>query len=119
MNIYDIPTPSPELLAFREASESWARANDVSGKMRPGQIGESESFALTELLEQEMYRCRQAVVAKPPVSLEIVAEHAECVAFLVLKYDVDSIRKELLGLHLAVDAFLKVTFNKVVVDKAA
>lgn len=121
MKIYDIRDPSPELVAFREAAACWARAINVSGNMIPGHVGEDESYALTDLLEKEMERCKQAVFDKPPVTLEILAEHAECVAFLVGQFsrDLPSIQTELSRLQLALDAFLKVTINKAPVDQAA
>lgn len=121
MNIYEIKDPSPELMAFRYASACWARASDTSGKMRPRSVGAKEAFALTELLETEMEQRMQEVVARPPVTLDILAEHAECIAFLVGKFDYDlpCIQKELMRLQLSVDAFLKVTLNKAAVDKAA
>lgn len=82
--------------------------------MVPGHLGEDEAQALTDLLQDEMMRCMQAVVDQHPVTLDILAEHAECVAFLAEKFgrDLPSIQKELSRLQLAVDAFRKVTFNK-------
>lgn len=121
MEIYDIKNPSPELIAFREAAAHWARATETSGNMTPGHVGEDEAQALTYLLQDEMERCKLAVVAKPPVTLETLAEHAECVAFLAEKFarDLPSIHSDFSRLQLAVDAFLKVTLNKVPVEQAA
>jgi hypothetical protein len=121
MEIYHIKNPSPELIAFREASDCFARASEVSGNMKPGHIGEDEAQALTYLLQDEMERCKLAVVSKPPVTLETLAEHAECVAFLAEMFDrnLPSIQSDLSRLQLAVDAFLKVTLNKVPVEQAA
>jgi hypothetical protein len=113
MQRYDIKHPSPELKAFREAAACKSRAAEVAGNMTPGHVGESEAFALEQMLEDEMWRCHEAVVSQPPVTLEIIAEHSEATATLaeLMEREPASVQAEFSRLQLAIDAFMKIALN--------
>lgn len=121
MQTYDIKSPSPHLIAFREAAACFARSAEVSCNMRPGHVGEREAEALSRVLHSEMWRCHESVVEQPPVTIEILAEHSEATAAIaeLIGRDMPSVQRELLRLQMALHAFLKVTLNGVAVERAA